>query len=190
MCKYTIALAAAGVFALAAPAGATVTTTDYAFASDVGPGAFTLSCDDAQPYPCSLAAFDFTLGGTAFDTSNTEIVPAFVDLDPSDGIPPMFLGGYTIGGFGADVLDQYGAAPDFKFDFSPSQSLPVSGALLLTYIPGQGIAPANITISLAEPPPSTGAVPEPSTWAMMLLGFAAVGASLRYRRRSKLPQLA
>jgi hypothetical protein len=33
-------------------------------------------------------------------------------------------------------------------------------------------------------------VPEPSTWAMMLLGFAAVGASLRYRRRSKLPQLA
>lgn len=34
------------------------------------------------------------------------------------------------------------------------------------------------------------AVPEPSTWLMMLLGFSAVGASLRYRRRSKLLQLA
>ena len=29
------------------------------------------------------------------------------------------------------------------------------------------------------------AVPEPATWAMMLLGFALVGASARYRRRSQ-----
>lgn len=28
----------------------------------------------------------------------------------------------------------------------------------------------------------TGAVPEPSTWLMLLLGFGAIGASLRYRR--------
>ena len=28
------------------------------------------------------------------------------------------------------------------------------------------------------------AVPEPSTWAMMLFGFGMVGASMRYRRRS------
>lgn len=31
----------------------------------------------------------------------------------------------------------------------------------------------------------TSAVPEPATWAMMLLGFGTMGASLRYRRRSK-----
>ena len=30
---------------------------------------------------------------------------------------------------------------------------------------------------------STGAVPEPSTWAMMLLGFGAMGIALRRRRR-------
>ena len=30
------------------------------------------------------------------------------------------------------------------------------------------------------------AVPEPSTWAMMLVGFGMVGASLRYRRRTTL----
>ena len=34
-----------------------------------------------------------------------------------------------------------------------------------------------------------GAVPEPSTWAMMLLGFGAVGYAIR-RRRKPLPQLA
>lgn len=32
----------------------------------------------------------------------------------------------------------------------------------------------------------TGAVPEPSTWAMMLLGFGAVGVGMRRRRRSVL----
>ncbi|MEO6581327.1 MAG: PEPxxWA-CTERM sorting domain-containing protein, partial [Sphingomicrobium sp.] len=36
-----------------------------------------------------------------------------------------------------------------------------------------------------------GAVPEPATWAMMLLGFGAIGMSMRRRRRSQnLPQVA
>lgn len=32
--------------------------------------------------------------------------------------------------------------------------------------------------------PTVGAVPEPATWAMMLIGFGAIGVSLRRRRRS------
>lgn len=32
--------------------------------------------------------------------------------------------------------------------------------------------------------PGTGAVPEPGTWAMMLLGFSGIGYSIRRRRRS------
>ena len=31
---------------------------------------------------------------------------------------------------------------------------------------------------------ATAAVPEPATWAMMILGFGAIGAILRYRRRA------
>jgi len=35
-----------------------------------------------------------------------------------------------------------------------------------------------------------GAVPEPSTWAMMLLGFGGMGMTMRRRRSQRLMQLA
>lgn len=38
--------------------------------------------------------------------------------------------------------------------------------------------------------PPTGAVPEPSTWAMMLMGFAGLGAALRRARRGGVARLA
>lgn len=36
---------------------------------------------------------------------------------------------------------------------------------------------------LPAPPPVTGAIPEPASWAMLIIGFGAVGGSLRHRRR-------
>ena len=54
-------------------------------------------------------------------------------------------------------------------------------------------APVRVTITgITTQPPGIGGVPEPSTWAMMLIGFGATGYAMR-RRRSKLahtPQLA
>jgi hypothetical protein len=44
-------------------------------------------------------------------------------------------------------------------------------------------APQNALLSIAP-------VPEPSTWAMMLLGFAAIGAVLRRGRRRSFAQIA
>lgn len=46
-----------------------------------------------------------------------------------------------------------------------------------------GLTEFSFSISGAEPP-SSGAVPEPSSWALMLAGFAAVGYGLRRRRAS------
>lgn len=45
--------------------------------------------------------------------------------------------------------------------------------------PGQGGIPAGLGVRLDS---VRGAVPEPATWAMMLLGFGAIGASMRRRR--------
>lgn len=50
--------------------------------------------------------------------------------------------------------------------------------------------PVRVTITgVTSVPPDTigdGAVPEPSTWAMLILGFGAVGATLRRRQTARL----
>lgn len=38
--------------------------------------------------------------------------------------------------------------------------------------------------------PLAGAVPEPATWAMMLMGFGAIGVAMRRRRRASAPKFA
>ena len=43
---------------------------------------------------------------------------------------------------------------------------------------------------LITPPGGTPPVPEPATWAMMLVGFGAVGYTMRRRRKTFLPQVA
>ena len=48
-----------------------------------------------------------------------------------------------------------------------------------------GAALDNVSIALA-PIVSDGAVPEPSTWALMLVGFAGLGLALHQRRAAAL----
>jgi len=53
--------------------------------------------------------------------------------------------------------------------------------------PGGGggvfVPPPIITTAVPPPPPVTSAVPEPASWAMMLVGFALVAGALRRKRR-------
>lgn len=46
------------------------------------------------------------------------------------------------------------------------------------------------TVKQVRISPAVGVVPEPATWAMMLLGFGAVGYSMRRRRKPALAQIA
>ena len=71
----------------------------------------------------------------------------------------------------------------------------VLGGLTVRY---QGIDSTALGISggsaigtpTSNPPPPPPVVPEPATWAMMLIGFGAVGFTLRRRRRTGIAQLA
>ena len=47
---------------------------------------------------------------------------------------------------------------------------------------GQGANSDSLTLQIGSSVP---AVPEPATWATMLLGFGLIGAAARYRRRAK-----
>ena len=81
----------------------------------------------------------------------------------------------------------------------PSKSV-VQGTIWWEYnLPGRGHLiykqSTDVNVSVAEPPaaavsalsrPSPAAVPEPATWALMLVGFGGLGANLR-RRRAAFP---
>lgn len=49
--------------------------------------------------------------------------------------------------------------------------------------------PVDFSISLARYIPTAGGIPEPATWAMMVLGLGAIGAAMR-RRRALVPAAA
>ena len=73
------------------------------------------------------------------------------------------------------------------FAWTMGQYLP-RGLFTVGLLANQFIDP-EFTITFHTPVQGVGAVPEPSTWAMLILGFAGVGASLRAQRRqsSKVP---
>lgn len=67
-----------------------------------------------------------------------------------------------------DLTPFAGQAVDLRFQFQAD-----------FFANGAGVRLDNVIVTGA---PMGGAVPEPATWAMMILGFAGVGAGLRRRR--------
>jgi PEP-CTERM motif len=76
--------------------------------------------------------------------------------------------------------DAYSGYATFTFGGGPWTALELQGPLTSTFSPSnyEALAIASITIG-------TGSVPEPSTWAMMLLGFAGLGYAGYRRARVK-----
>jgi hypothetical protein len=169
-CVPTVAVAAAAALSLAAPAQAAITIENFTVTGPVVSGTFALAFDDSTS-AYSLSALNITLAGSsvAFDTSNSGVI-SLADIGR-----PNFLeiGGLANGGVYS--IGQAGLPPadDFAFEFDPSI---VSQSAGLSYDTNGIINQANsVTIS---------AVPEASTWAMMLIGFGAIGWQLRRRKRS------
>lgn len=117
----------------------------------------------ASPYSITLTAYNFN--GTISETHSTDIGQVLVDQ------------GNGVGGsglvFGLDAAEQ--AALDL---FMLQNAGDERFALSATFAGAQG---GPDVIQAAQ---LTGAVPEPSTWAMMILGFAGVGF-MAYRRKGQ-----
>ena len=105
------------------------------------------------------------------------VVPgvAAPDVPVADVVPATALPGVT------DVIADGGPGP------VPSGYYPGNGITVVPNVGGGGGGGGGTTTPVTTPnTPETpvASVPEPGTWAMMLLGFGAMGAALRTRRRS------
>ena len=92
-------------------------------------------------------------------------------------------------------FDQFGAA------FPGTFTLDDNGQNFFTAVASNGelikTVQINSTVGLADIEqvrigvgPIGAVIPEPATWAMMILGFFGMGATLRSRRRTKISALA
>ena len=99
--------------------------------------------------------------------------------------------------FTLTVLGEPNFVQSFNIDHSPSgenkfgfQAINGESILNLHYAFTGGTESEADSLRQVRIIPFGSAIPEPSTWALMMLGFGAAGYALRRRRKSVLPQVA
>lgn len=160
--KIITAALAAAAFLLPASAQATVTFNVNATDSGGGTLTGTFSTNDALTDITGLNLVASSFGGVVFNNL------AFVT---AESLPTSFT---------LQVL-----SPERNLNLVFSPALSASGATIGagSFI-NNGGARSALTLSgtVTAGPATTAAVPEPSTWAMMLVGFGALGFTMRRRR--------
>ena len=192
----------------ASPAAAQISPAfDYTSSSTLSDGrAYTLGFSFSLSQATTIDGLGYWTGGTLsshqvgiWSSSGNLLASGTVSAaDPLlgnyryDSISPLLLGAgnYVIGGqfFGGlfpSDLAGVTTAPNFTWtgDRQIQGGFALPTEAYLTY-GNQGIALVNFSIA------QTNAVPEPATWAMMLIGFGAIGASLRRRKAALRTQAA
>jgi hypothetical protein len=143
---------------------------------DTVTGSFTLTYDPTQSYT------DATTGIT-LNSLNIPLSSAIsFSYDPTTHF--LVVGGASDGA--GSIFIQPASSSDFYLNiqnFTTNPTVEQLGYVESSIPDGYFYTPAN------DPGSITAAVPEPSTWAMMILGFVGVGV-MAYRRKSKPGMLA
>jgi PEP-CTERM motif len=158
--RAAVAGTAAALF-MAAPARANVVFDFSGVCTDGCSGAATgvLTLADSYTFGSNITAADFI----SFDYSSSSF-----SFDIASADSPGFVGGLNAdGSFNSEG----------QLLIQPPAGIPLFSAvpesfLVTTTPPGIGVRDVGQTFTFTLVP---GAVPEPSTWAMMLLGFAGLG---------------
>jgi hypothetical protein len=176
--------AAIAAVVMSVPASAAQFVDSYSFTADNvvrfgfgGPapynnisGTFTVLIDDFAK-TAVLQALSLTVGPTSFDANNSAAVVSGNRLIIGEGNPTA-------------SLDLTGTREDFNISFRIADAGDGEFTYTATGFPGRSFTDSNPTITLLSRQVIS-AIPEPATWAMMLVGFGAVGYSMRKRTRIK-----
>ena len=130
---------------------------------------------------------DYGLSSAGYGAGTYTFAPGAAN-QPHQGTPPaggdygIVSAGYTIAGDNGGITNNQ---PYIKnavvFDLGAFNGS-LSGINNIRFQYGTALTDTNL--------PGTPPVPEPATWAMMLMGFAGIGATMRRRRRAPLAQVA
>jgi hypothetical protein len=179
----------AGVFG--GDANVTDPLRDPFFPSDVFTGSFVYDQDLVPPPASGFVNVSF---GSYADITSIPAADAFkFNFGPyifTLADDPLAMVQYNNGGFNGFVFNTVFALEGVDYLFSMNGgSIKVTTAadpLGQSYLNGYtNIGNQSLTNSTAYTLATPGAVPEPATWAMMLLGLGLVGGALRSRRRHK-----
>jgi hypothetical protein len=160
--------------------GEAVGTNNVASASPdaVGTKLAYFSSDTANPH--TLSQLVNLVAGVTYNIGFDYYAPANGISNPFDATLGFFVDGSQVG----SVLragSPAGTQAQTWINYSSSFVAQSSGPQTIDFqYRGLGITAADFGVDRVF---VTAAVPEPGTWAMMLLGFGAIGASMRRRRR-------
>ncbi len=175
-----VLVAAVAVFTFATPAAAATLVVNGTTADKPTYNrAFTLTTlstvGTAVNYESTIFTVDTTGAYTLADDASYDTFLSLYSVSFDAGSPLNNLRAVDDdGGTGSNSLISFALTAGVNyFAVASAYDNNISGAYTLT-IAGPG------AITLAGVP----AVPEPATWAMMLVGFGMIGATTRYRRRN------
>nr|WP_314441485.1 PEPxxWA-CTERM sorting domain-containing protein [uncultured Sphingomonas sp.] len=161
--------------------GEAINTNNVASASPdaVGTKLAYFSSDTANPH--TISQLVNLVAGVTYNIGFDYYAPLNGANNPNDATLGFLLDGVQIG----NLLTAGGPASNTPVqswqNFSTSFVALNSGPQNLSFqFNGLGVTAADFGIDRVY---VTAAVPEPGTWAMMLLGFGAIGAAMRRRRR-------
>lgn len=158
----------------------------------------TVSFDSYLGQQIQMKDPDFLGSGSEYEQFAHNVDRFLNSYDAQTGVTQYINTGLLVGGFGID--QNFLASPDYHTlsNLSSAQGVEFVGqAHVAEYVTGpDGVrqysrysiarfTPTSLTVSDSGGP--VAGVPEPSAWALMILGFGSTGAMLRARRRGLVP---
>lgn len=153
---------------------------------------WTIQSDPALLWGAALTNHGAPDWSYTFTADGAGTIDLFYDTQAEAGSPDTsgFLGGWDIGWSGAgggghvglgtvgDFVRQVGTGQTYTISLSNLASMHYGGGAEhdFAFMDGSFVWQIRTT-----PPPPPGGAPEPAAWALMLVGFAGLGAALRRR---------